>query len=171
MAIISNIDNIFDFLPKNSTFDKIKDYLLKSLNSNSIEYNRIHNLSIGSFERFELFDDIFAIEQTFITKSREECFFESHKKYVDIQMVISGIEQMELMNIDKLEIEKEYEINTDFIIYKLRDESSKIVLQGKDIAIFFPVDGHMGIAKYKNESRVFKTVVKVPIEYFSEIKL
>jgi YhcH/YjgK/YiaL family protein len=168
MAIISNIEDVFQFLPQNDTFVKIKKYLLNSLNQKTKEYKRIHNLPIGSFERFDLFDDVFAVEQTFKTKNRNDCFFESHKYHVDIQMIISGTEQMELTNISNL-IEKEsYNKETDFIIYNITDISSKIVLQNRNIAVFYPNDAHMGIAKYKEENLIYKTVVKVPLKYFEK---
>jgi len=168
MATVSNINEVFDFLPNNETFDKIKTYLQNSLNPNTIEYKRIHDLPLGSFERFDLFDDIFAMEQTFNTKNRTDCFFESHKEHVDIQMIISGTEQMELTHIRNLTVKEPYNKQTDFIIYNLIDTSSKIVLQSKDIAVFYPNDAHMGIAKYKKEELIYKTVVKVPIRYFKK---
>lgn len=166
MAIISNINGIFNYLPKSQVFNNIRDYLINSLDICSLEYKRINNLPLGSFEKVELFDDIFAIEQTFQTKNRRKCFFESHQKFVDIQMVISGIEQMELIDISNLKIKEPYNSDTDFIIYNLTNKSSKIVLQSADIVIFFPNDGHMGIPKFKKKCIVFKTVIKVPVKYF-----
>ena len=47
-------------------------------------------------------DNIFALEQVFYTKDRKECFIESHKKYIDFQLILSGNEQMEYIDIDKL---------------------------------------------------------------------
>ena len=38
-------------------------------------------------------------------------------------------------------------------------------MSNNDIAVFYPNDGHLGLGKYKNPDLVYKTVVKVPIEF------
>ncbi|HEG4988772.1 TPA: YhcH/YjgK/YiaL family protein, partial [Campylobacter jejuni] len=106
----------------------------------------------------------FVLEQNYITKPRNECFWESHKKYIDIQLHLKGIEQMEFIDVSHLEISEEYNQEKDLIIYNDNRCSNKIIMQKNDIAIFFPEDAHLGMAMYsENPSNILKTVIKYPL--------
>ncbi|EHU6961879.1 YhcH/YjgK/YiaL family protein, partial [Campylobacter coli] len=108
--------------------------------------------------------DFFSLEQNYMTKSRNECFWESHKKFIDIQLHLDGIEQMEFIDASYLEILEEYDQEKDLTIYNDSSYSDKIVMRKNDIAIFFPEDAHLGMAMYnKMPSNVLKTVIKYPI--------
>jgi len=162
MAIIGNVFKLKIFLKKHK-LEKVFDYLEQALNPNSEINKRIYSLPVGSFDKVQIDDDIFALEQVFYTKKREECFIESHKNYIDFQLILSGSEQMEYIDIDKLEVSKEYCSIKDLTTYKLVDNTSKFLLQKNDLAIFFPDDGHIGLPKFKTSELVYKTVIKLPI--------
>ena len=162
MAIIGNIYKLEIFL-NNRELDVIFNYFKKAINKNSEIHKRILNLPIGSFEKVNITEDIFALEQVFYTKDRKECLIESHRKYIDFQLILSGNEQMEYIDIDKLEIENSYDEKKDLITYKLVDNTSKFLLQKNDLAIFFPDDAHIGLPQFKTSELVHKTVIKLPI--------
>lgn len=168
MAIISKIPKASNYFVDNQIFNTIFEYFNRCLESDSIENKRINSLDIGAFDRYYLTEDIFAIEQVFMTKKREKCFIESHKEYIDFQLIISGVEQMEYIDIDKLKIKKEYDEKNDLIIYNMTDETSKIVMEKADIAIFFPDDAHIGLPMHKKEALVRKTVIKLPKKYLQQ---
>lgn len=42
------------------------------------------------------------------SKNKEDCFFESHKKYIDIQYVFEGEEIMEVENLSNLQVTTAY---------------------------------------------------------------
>lgn len=169
MAIIGNIYNLKKHLSEKK-LDLVFEYFLNALDPKHGIHKRIFNLKEGSFERIDLTEDIFALEQVFITKDREECFIESHKKYIDFQLVLSGNEQMEYVDIEKLEIASAYNIEKDLTTYKLVSNTSKFLLQKEDLAIFFPEDGHIGLPKFEKSELVYKTVIKLPIDLFKESK-
>lgn len=162
MAIIGNLYKLEEFLNKRN-LDIVFNYFKEAVNKNSDIHKRIFNLPVGSFEKVNITEDIFALEQVFYTKDRESCFIESHKKFIDFQLILSGNEQMEYIDIDKLEIENHYDEKKDLITYKLVDNTSKFLLQENDLAIFFPDDAHIGLPKFKNRELVYKTVIKLPI--------
>ncbi len=160
MAILTNIDNLDKFL-KNEI---VLDYLQSVHEIDSNDRKRILALSIGSFEKYDLGDGVFALEQSYMTKDRSECFWETHRKYIDIQVHLDGIEQMEHVDFSKLKVKFDYDETKDLIVYEDIEISNKIVMQPNDIAIYFPNDAHMGLPMYKNKaSRVFKTVIKFPV--------
>jgi YhcH/YjgK/YiaL family protein len=111
-------------------------------------------------------DNIFALEQVFYTKDRESCFIESHRNYIDFQLVLSGAEQMEYVDIDKLTVSNPYDVSKDLIKYEMTDHTSKFLLESGDLAIFLLDDAHIGLPKFKEPELVYKTVIKLPVELF-----
>jgi len=165
MAIIGNIKKIEKLLA-DKNLSVVFEYFNEALDVNSKVYQRIFNLPVGAFEKVDITDDIFALEQVFYTKNRDECFIESHRKYIDFQLVLSGSEQMEYIDIDKLEVKTAYNEEKDLITYKEVINTSKLLLQSGDLAIFFPDDAHMGLPKFEKSELVYKTVIKFPAELF-----
>ena len=168
MAIIGNIYKLENFL-KDKDLAIVFEYFKQSLTKDSEINKRIFSLPIGAFEKVEIADDIFALEQVAYTKKREDCYIEAHNKYIDFQLILSGNEQMEYIDIDKLEIDKPYDEKKDKKTYKLVDNTSKFLLQKEDLAIFFPDDGHVGRPKYEKIEIVHKTVIKFPIALWDKL--
>lgn len=168
MAIIGNIYKLEKFLNKKE-LNVVFDYFKEAINPSSDIYKRILSHSAGTCEKIMLTDEIFVLEQVFYTKNREESIIESHRKYIDFQLVISGNEQMEYIDIDKLTIKNEYDEQKDLIIYKLENNTSKFVLQNNDLAIFFPDDAHLGLGSYKESELVHKAVIKFPKHLYTGV--
>lgn len=162
MAIITSIEYINRYLPHSTDNICIINYLKNALTENTTDNKRIRNLSSGAFEKYFITDDIYALEQVFYTKPRTECFFESHRKYVDIQMIISGSELIECISTSKLNIKVPYNSDKDLITYQDTINSIKLPLSSNEIAIYFQEDAHMCMNKIKDIEKVIKTVVKVP---------
>lgn len=108
-------------------------------------------------------DDIFVLKQAYKTKDREECFFESHKKYIDIQYIVKGSEVMDVSNLEDLEIIEEYDENRDFIKYSAKNSFSSLLIKEKELAIFYPTDAHQPCIKNIENEVVYKAVIKLPI--------
>jgi YhcH/YjgK/YiaL family protein len=161
MAIITVLDKLI----QGCTDETVKKYLLTLKDENSDTVRRIKAFKPATFEKFQITDDVFAIEQSFDTKDRTDCFFESHRSYVDIQIMLGGREQMELCRIEKLETDVPYDAEKDLIKYKITDNSSKLAFEKFDCAVYFPSDAHLCVAKYGEISTVYKTVLKVPVGY------
>ncbi|EGK8091468.1 DUF386 domain-containing protein [Campylobacter lari] len=160
MAIITNMCYIHNFLKDFSALE----YLYSVCNDTHQNRLRILELPLKSCKKENVNENFFVLEQNYITKLRNECFWESHKKYIDIQLHLKGIEQMEFTDISYLEISEEYNEEKDLIIYKDNFYSNKVIMQKNDIAIFFPEDAHLGMAMYnENPSHILKTVIKYPL--------
>lgn len=64
-------------------------------------------------------EKVFFNVQEFTTKSIEEAFFETHKKYTDIQIVIDGTENYGvLLSDENLEILNLFDVEKDFGTFK-----------------------------------------------------
>lgn len=162
MAIFGNIEVVKKQVD-NEKFAKAFEYLEKVLEKNSEENKRLLNLPIDAFEKEDLDKNNFALEQVYNSKERENCFFESHRKNIDVQFILEGEEVMEVDNIKNLNINFPYDDSIDLIKYDDSRFSSSIKVKKGDIAIFFPEDAHMPCIKIKNSVKVIKTVVKVRV--------
>lgn len=166
MAITGNLYKIETLLSKRN-LDIVFEYLKSAANPESEVHKRIFSRPIGAFEKVPISDSIFALEQVFMTKDKASCFYESHQKYIDFQLNLAGIEQMEYIDIDKMIIKAPYDSKKDLITYEFNANTSKFVMEKNDISIYFPNDVHMGISMFNNHPElVYKTVVKFPLELY-----
>jgi len=163
MAIIGNLYKLEKYLMEQN-LSIVFDYFKQALDTNSSVHKRIFELPTGSFEKVTLVNGIFAFEQVALTQDIKHCFIESHRKYVDFQLLLDGVEEMGYVDIDKLKVDSPYSEEKDLITYEMRDKVSKFVLEKADLAVFFPEDGHIGLAMHEEKSLIRKVVVKVPVE-------
>ena len=162
MAIFGKLEIVKEQV-KVDKFKKAFEYLEEVLKYGSQENKRLLSLPIDAFETVDLNTNNFALEQVYQSKERNECFFESHKQYIDVQFILEGEEVIEVKNIEALEVNMPYDETMDLIKYKDTTESSKIILKKGDVAIFYPEDAHMPCIQINKSSKVIKTVVKVSI--------
>jgi YhcH/YjgK/YiaL family protein len=106
-------------------------------------------------------DNVFALVQRYATRPLDKCMFESHRKYIDVQMLISGSEAMGHSPISKLKVTSPYDDAKDVALYAPLPAPTWLKLSGGEFAIFFPEDGHMPCAQSGGPSDVVKIVVKV----------
>lgn len=101
--------------------------------------------------------------QEYMTKDLSECKFESHKKYVDIQMMINGLEAIETSDIDKLELETSYDEDKDVMFWKQKPNQMRTVISNGSYVILYPQNAHMPCIAIDKPIKVKKLVAKVLI--------
>lgn len=127
----------------------------------AFEYIHTTDLLQTAVGKYEIdTDDVFAIVQEYDTKQISECKIEAHRKYIDVQYIISGVE---LMGVSTLTNQNPVVINeeNDYCLYE--GDSSLIKLDAGMFTIFFPDDLHMPGIKFNQISKVKKVVVKVRV--------
>ncbi len=99
----------------------------------------------------------------YTTKPHKDCKFEAHKKYIDIQFMLSGKEIIETAFTDELEITETYDETKDVMF--LKDTKNKTVLNMAEgyFALFYPTDAHKPQVAYLTPEKVKKVVVKIPL--------
>ena len=107
-------------------------------------------------------NNIFAMVQEYETKPREEKVFEAHRRYIDVQYVISGIELMGYAHIDTLNIEQDYNETTDALF--LSGEGNFLHTSMGTFTILYPQDAHMPGTAIDKPWKVRKVVVKVLVD-------
>ncbi len=109
-------------------------------------------------------DKLYAIISEAMTKNEEDTKFEAHRKYIDIQHVISGAEQMSITPIaDKQDELVAYDPARDIEFLTVKATSSFEATPDK-LFIFFPSDIHRPSVKIGENKMVRKVVVKVRID-------
>jgi YhcH/YjgK/YiaL family protein len=163
MAVFGPFSTVRAQLGDDARFAPALAYLAEVFDPRSAVSFRISQLPVGASERVELSQGSFAIEQIYLSRLRPEGFFESHQKYIDVQVMVAGEELMEVEDITRLTGAEAYFEPRDFIKYADTTTASRLRMRAGDVAVFFPVDGHMPCLQLDGPVLVRKTVVKVPV--------
>ena len=112
--------------------------------------------------KYELNEDIFANLQEYYTKNPKDTEFEVHRKYYDIQYVISGEEKMSFGCLENLKVTKEYDETKDVAFGEC--PSSSVIVQEGYFTFFAPKDAHKPCLNVSKENKkVKKVIVKIKI--------
>lgn len=143
--ILDTIDNLKLYASMNPLFDKVVEF---------VEKNDLNTLEAGKHVIVE--GDLFVNIQDAKARTREEARLESHEVMIDIQIPLSGSEEMgysPLCDMPEAEMNKE----KDIAFYPGLAESYFTVKPG-EMVIFFPQDAH---APAISQSGVRKAIFKV----------
>lgn len=121
----------------------------------------LNNLNTGKY--FIDDENIFAIVQEYQTLDEVNEQMEAHKKYIDVQYMISGEEMVGLSLFSNQTISKSYDEESDFMQFSDPPTFYAILTEGS-FMIFYPTDLHMPCLQIIEPSLVKKVVVKVRVE-------
>jgi YhcH/YjgK/YiaL family protein len=107
-------------------------------------------------------DKLFVMFQEYPTKHLAQCRFESHRKYIDIQFVLSGAEMMGHAFVETLKVVDPYDAAKDVAFYE--GEGGLCRVNAGMFAVFFPDDAHMPCVAINHPQPVRKAVFKVAVE-------
>lgn len=163
MAVFGSLSTVRAQLAHDPRFTAAFAYVAQALEPASPVRQRIGRVAVGVTEKTGLAGGAFALEQAYLAKPRADAFLESHRQYIDVQVVVAGEEIQEVVDIARLTVDAPYDAARDLIKYlDLRDTSLLSAREGL-VAVFFPADGHISRA-IGSPLLVRKTVVKVPVE-------
>lgn len=110
-------------------------------------------------------DEIYAAIQSYDTKLPQGALPEIHRKYVDIQVVLSGSERIAWWPAQQLAVAQPYDPDRDIAFLDRPDSvSATMDLVPGRFAVFFPGDAHMpGLQAGRCAARVKKVVVKISL--------
>ena len=114
--------------------------------------------------RYEIDGDrVFAMVQRYDTAPGTEKRFESHRRYLDIQLVVAGRERILHAPVEALEIVEPHDGDRDVAFYAAPPASSSCLLLPGDFALLYPGDGHKPGCMAGGRDAVVKVVVKVEV--------
>lgn len=151
--IFDNIKNYRMYCAVNQKFEKAFEFIKKAVEE---------NLDPGTYEIDG--KEIYALVQDYDTKLKENCIFEGHKNYIDIQYIVDGCEVMGLLEETDTVVKEEYDAEKDATFYEQGDVPSYFVAKKGDFCVFYPQDIHSPCVAYKDmPSKVKKVVIKLHI--------
>ncbi len=135
--------------------DFIEYIIRRNKNKESVEIERLNarlnwavsyissidteHLNVG---RYEVNEGFYYSVQEYEALSAEESVYESHRKYIDIQWLISGKEKLYITDICNLIPISIYKDEVDIINYAPSDNMTSVVLSKGGYVVLFPKDAH-----------------------------
>lgn len=164
MALYGSLATVRAQAPKTEGFAIAFAYLDQLFTAGSPVQARVKGIAHDDTVKTELSGGVFVIEQAYATRMRADGFFESHRKYIDIQAVFEGEELMEVGDVARMSVKQPYNDKRDLIIYEDNTEASLLRVYAGQLAVFYPSDVHMPTMRVRAEAvNVRKCVVKVPV--------
>ena len=149
--IFDKLENHGNYRGISIELDKAFDYLLET------------DMNILGTGKHIIDDHTFAACMEYKTKKLALSKNEAHRKYIDVQYVVSGKEKMHVSGIEGLKTTEQYNEENDVIFYENACEC-EILAESGHFAVFFPEDAHIPGLNYSDESTdVKKVVVKVHV--------
>lgn len=107
-------------------------------------------------------DRVFALVQHYETLETDAPRFEYHRKYIDIQYIVSGEEVIGWASADLMVLTEEYDGDKDICFGTvLAGEMTPVYLKAGQLTVLYPEDAHAPKLSAGRPSHVFKIVVKV----------
>ena len=109
-------------------------------------------------------DNLFALVQAYTTKPAADAQFEAHRRYIDIQCVLSGQETIFWAPLAGLRrVASPYDEKADIIFFPLEPPALPVRVGTGQFAILFPDDAHAPGRVWESPGDVVKVVVKVRV--------
>ena len=151
--IITNVNNEI----QNKSLAKDIRFCIEFAKKNE---NKILSLVNGSYDVG--YNNIKMNLGKYFTKSENEKFWESHKKYLDVQIMINGTEKVAINDIRDMEV-KSFDKKKDLTILE-GDKAFDIIMKTGDVLVFFPNDVHkpeLNVSENDDSGNIRKIVTKV----------
>lgn len=152
--IFDKMDNISDYFEELPLLKKVEEFVA------DFNYKK---LSDGTYE----IDGkrVFAMVQSYRTKQQtQEMMFEAHKKYIDLQYIINGIEKIRWAKLDKVDlVEERYSSGGDIAFYE-GDAMFDFTLTKGTFLLLYPEDAHLPGLSAQKDINVRKIVFKIQVD-------
>ena len=151
---------IFDTLKNSSCYEGVHARFQEAFAF--LEKATREDLPVGRYELDGT--DLYAMVQEYKTNPPDRVRFEGHRRYIDIQYLMCGVEVIEVTELSHAEAEDVYVDERDVCFFKDSAEPVRAILHAGEYGIFLPHDIHKpGMAHGDTPSFVKKIVVKVKI--------
>ena len=104
-------------------------------------------------------DELYVLVNRYHTKPLDQGAWEAHRRYIDVQYMVAGAEQMGVARTGSLEVTDEYDGEKDMML--LEGEGDFITLRPGSFVVLMPQDAHMPGMALDEPAPVTKVVVKV----------
>ncbi|MCC3167997.1 YhcH/YjgK/YiaL family protein [Streptococcus sanguinis] len=148
--IVTEINNLSTYVGVNPYFERLINFL-KTVDLGSLPEGKI------DIEGDELFGNCFS----YVADGQPGDFFETHRKYLDIHLVLENTEDMAVSSVKSTTVSQPYNKEKDIELYEGKVEQL-IHLKSGECLITFPEDLHQPKVRV-NDLPLKKVVFKVAI--------
>ena len=126
-----------------------------------LEWLQNQNLKDMLDGRYEISDSVYATIQTYLTK--DDAKYEAHRKYIDIQYMIQGIEKIGVIDIQNCISSMGYDEVKDLEFFEDCKREDFLTINEGEFLILYPHDAHKPSIAINEKDIVKKVVVKVSV--------
>ncbi len=152
--IFDKMENISDYFEELPILKKVEDFVVDFKN---------RKLADGTYE----IDGkrVFAMVQSYRTQQQtQEMMFEAHKKYIDLQYIVNGIEKIRWARLDSVDlVEEKYSTGGDIAFYE-GDAMFDFTLTKGAFLLLYPEDAHLPGLSAQKDVNVRKIVFKIQVD-------
>jgi len=106
-------------------------------------------------------DDVYYIVQHYTTKPMAQGRFESHRKYIEIQVLLAGQELLAYSPTAGLEVVEPYSEQKDIMFYRVGTIIAQTKLEPGLFCLLYPHDAHLPSCQVTCPAPVHKVVFKI----------
>ena len=142
----------------------VQDYgMLEEQVAACIEWAKKHNLRELSAGTHEIDGErMFVNIVEYETTTPENRFWEAHRHYLDVHLILCGTEQIDLNFIKNMDL-KDFQEENDFLPME-GEKKVSVVLEEGDYLVCYPGDGHRTGVAVKESVKLKKAIFKVQIQ-------
>lgn len=112
-------------------------------------------------------EDLFVNIVEYTTTIIEERFFETHKKYIDLHLMLTGEEEIHLNFLQNMTIKEEYSEEKEMLLLEgnsVQDANSYVRLTDNDFLICYPEDAHCTGVQVNAPQQIKKAIFKIKVD-------
>ncbi len=106
-------------------------------------------------------ENLFYIVQHYTTRPADQSRFESHRKYIDIQVLLAGQEMLGYAPRAGLETVEPYSDEKDIMFHRAGVISARVRLEPGLFCLLYPHDAHLPSCQLACPAEVHKVVFKI----------
>jgi len=95
------------------------------------------------------------------TVKPEDRFWEAHREYLDVHLMLEGTERIDLNFIQNMDV-KEYAAKDDFLSMD-GEKNGSVILKPGDFLVCYPTDAHRTAVAADKQENIKKAIFKVKI--------
>ncbi|MBN3490731.1 YhcH/YjgK/YiaL family protein [Acholeplasma equirhinis] len=153
--IVDHISNLKKYVSLNPNIKTVVEFMLKT-----------DLKSLPNGKTVIEGDEVYVLRESYDPRPLDQCYFEGHKNYADIQLVLSGKEALGYHHkgdLKGIKITSPYDALKDVEKYEIED-FTKVILEDSMFALVNPEDLHMPKLKLQDSRFVEKVVFKIKVK-------
>ncbi|MDB5117725.1 MAG: hypothetical protein JWQ79_3217 [Mucilaginibacter sp.] len=108
-------------------------------------------------------DNVFATVTDAATKEFDKTAWESHRKYIDLHLMIRGKEKIGVMNPATAKVTEPYDETKDVAHYDPATKATFYIADPETLMVFFPQNAHRPVIHVDGYDTVKKLVIKIRV--------